>query len=112
MIIDWTGAGRGPRLWSLAFLLWAANRGRGPCVEATMEGYRRDVALEDEERERLAATIAARPAVFCAWTFVTGRRSLADAAAEAHEVPTRARRIAARALIATTGPPPNVRSTR
>ena len=26
-IVDWTGAGRGPRLWSLGFLLWAAGVG-------------------------------------------------------------------------------------
>jgi methyltransferase (TIGR00027 family) len=98
VIVDWTGAGRGPRLWSLAFLLWAAGHGRGRCVEATMEGYHRHLRLTDEERERLAATIAARPAVFSAWTFVTGRRSLADAAAGAHETPMQARQIAARAL--------------
>ena len=32
-IIEWIGAGRGPRLWSLGFLLWAS--GRGACDSST-----------------------------------------------------------------------------
>ena len=25
VIVDWAGAGRGPRLWAIGFLLWAAG---------------------------------------------------------------------------------------
>ena len=66
VIVNWAGAGRGPRLWSLAFLLWAAGR-RGPGrVEAAVSGYRRHVELVAAEREQLANAIAARPLVFSA----------------------------------------------
>ncbi len=100
-IVDWAGAGRAPRLWSLAFLLWAADHAAGACVEQAMTGYGRHIALQARERDRLAATITARPAVLQAWTFATGRRPLADLAADVDEVRPRARRIAARALAAS-----------
>ena len=95
VIIDWAGCGRGPRLWPLAWLLWAAGE---RSAAAAMEGYATHVALESEERERLGGAMLARPAVLAAWEFATGRRSLADAAAVVRELPTAAERVAARAL--------------
>jgi methyltransferase (TIGR00027 family) len=94
LIVDWAGAGVGPRLWSLAFLLWAAGAGGGGGVESVMEGYRAHVELEPEERRRLRAAMLARPVVLAAWKFVTGRQSLTDAAGEAEAVRRRVEGLA------------------
>ncbi len=53
VLIDWTGAGRGPRLWSLAFLLWAAGCEGLRCVDAVVAAYRRHVEPTSAELERL-----------------------------------------------------------
>ncbi|MBO0731987.1 MAG: phosphotransferase, partial [Acidimicrobiaceae bacterium] len=76
VLIDWTGAGHGPRVWPLAFLLWAAGQKSAACVRAVAAGYRPHLQLEAEELDRLAAVIAARPVMFAAWGFATGRERL------------------------------------
>ncbi len=98
VIIDWAGSGHGPRLWSLAFLLWAAGHARGRTVESVMEGYQAHVALEPEERDRLAGAMLARPVVLAAWSFVTARRPIDEVAADIEGVRGRAERVARRAL--------------
>jgi hypothetical protein len=50
VIVDWAGAGRGPRLWSLGFLLWAAGAGNSKLVGVVASRYRRSVTLQSEER--------------------------------------------------------------
>jgi Ser/Thr protein kinase RdoA (MazF antagonist) len=55
VLVDWTGAGRGPRLASMALVLrssWAAV--------PFMKGYARKVILTDEERDRLAGLLFSR----------------------------------------------------
>ncbi len=42
-IVDWTNAGRGPRVWSLAFVLWAAGARDLRLVDAFVSRYRRHV---------------------------------------------------------------------
>lgn len=54
VIVDWAGAGRGPRLWSLGFLLWAAGARSLRLVDVVVSRYRRHVVLEPEELARLA----------------------------------------------------------
>jgi Ser/Thr protein kinase RdoA (MazF antagonist) len=77
VLVDWTGAGRAPRAWSLAFLLWSVGYGGDlGRVDRTVAGYRRHVAPEPEELERLEALIRVRPTVFDAWAFCTGRKTL------------------------------------
>jgi len=98
IIVDWTGAGLGPRLWSLAFLLWAAGANDPGRVDSVATGSRRHVHLEAAELDRLAAAIAARPAIFGCWTFSTGREQLADVVARLPTIRARAERIAARAV--------------
>jgi Ser/Thr protein kinase RdoA (MazF antagonist) len=75
-VVDWTGAGRGPRIWSLAFLLWAA---RGPKRRrAVIGGYRSQISLEPNELARLPAAISVRPLIFGCWAFCTGRQALPE----------------------------------
>ncbi len=78
VLVDWTGAGRGPRLWSLAFLLWATGYERLRSVDAVVAAYRRHVELTSAELERLAPAIAARPVIFESWAFCTGRKQLPE----------------------------------
>ena len=49
--IDWTGAGLGPRVPSLGFLLWAAGAQGMAYVDAVVAGYRSWVRLEPDELE-------------------------------------------------------------
>jgi Ser/Thr protein kinase RdoA (MazF antagonist) len=55
VLVDWTGAGRGPRLASLTLVLrsgWAGPR--------FMRGYATSIELDAEERSRLAGLLMAR----------------------------------------------------
>jgi len=100
VMVDWTGSGRGPRLWSLAFLLFAAG-GRGMNrVDSAVTGYVTQVRPEPEELGRLGGMIRVRPAMFEVWAVGQGRKSVAQAwrgVAQAREL---ADAVAARALAA------------
>jgi len=101
VLVDWAGAGRAPRMWSLGFLLWAVGFGGDLArVDRAVDGYRRRVRPEPEELERLEAIVAARPVVFEAWAFATGRTPLAEAARGLADTRRRATAIAARARLA------------
>lgn len=89
------GAGRGPRAWPLAFLLYAEATRNPPRARLVLEDYRRQVSLEPEEIDRIRAPLRVRPAVLAAWSFCLGRRSAADAAGTV---------TAARGLADTLGP--------
>jgi len=104
VLVDWTGAGRGPRVWSLAFLLWAAGAQDLGGVDAVASAYRRHVELEPAELERLGAAIASRPLVFAAWAFSTGREQLEDVADRLPTITARAETIADRARPALQAP--------
>jgi Ser/Thr protein kinase RdoA (MazF antagonist) len=95
MIVDWTGAGRGPRLWSLGFLLFAAGVGSMRQVELVVSRYRRRSTLEPEELERLAGAIRARPLMLDCWSFCHGRLGLAEAVQRVSDARDLADRIAA-----------------
>ena len=79
VIVDWAGAGRGPRLWSLGFLLWAAGARSPRLVDAVVSRYGRHISLEPEELARLGGAVRARPVMLECWSFCAGRRNLADA---------------------------------
>jgi methyltransferase (TIGR00027 family) len=96
-IVDWTGAGRGPRIASLGFLLWVAGWRDPKQAGAVIAGYRRHIELAPEELARLAAVIRTRPLIFEAWAFCTGRRRLGDIAEGLPEIVAQAETIAARA---------------
>jgi Ser/Thr protein kinase RdoA (MazF antagonist) len=104
VVVDWAGAGRGPRAWSLAFLLWAEGAKNLARVDLVAAGYRRHVQLEPEELRRLPAMLGARPAVLAAWSFCLGRLSLADAARTAAEARSVAGAAGPRAVAALASP--------
>ena len=64
VIIDWTGVGRGPRIWPLAFLLYVS----GPAhARRTLDRYTASVPLTEEERARLPGVMIARPLTLDLW---------------------------------------------
>lgn len=58
--INWKGAGRGPRLSDLAWLMWGTHRDTS-AVDAIAAAYRRHVELTDEELDRFEGVMAVRP---------------------------------------------------
>lgn len=78
-IVDWAGAGRGPRVWSLGFLLWAAGARDLRLVELVVSRYRRSIELEPAELDRLDGAIRGRPVMLEAWSVCAGRTELAPA---------------------------------
>ena len=97
VIVDWSGAGRGPRLWSIGFLLWAAGVRSLRLVDVVVPRYARHITLEPDELARLAAAIRGRPTMLECWSFCHRRRPLADAVAGVSETAALAERIADRA---------------
>jgi Ser/Thr protein kinase RdoA (MazF antagonist) len=103
VLVDWTGGGRGPRLWSLGFLLYAVGAGGDLArVDRAVAGYRERVTPEPQELDRLAAAVRARPVIFATWGFGMGRAPVAAAARDAAEARERGEVIAARARAAFT----------
>jgi Ser/Thr protein kinase RdoA (MazF antagonist) len=72
-IVDWTNAGRGPRIWSLGFVLWAAGARDLRLVDAFVSRYRRHVTLTDAELAALPVAIGARPLTMTCWSLAVGR---------------------------------------
>jgi Ser/Thr protein kinase RdoA (MazF antagonist) len=100
VMVDWTGSGQGPRMWSLAFLLYAAG-GRGiNRVDSAVTGYLTQVRPEPEELDRLAGLIRVRPAMFHVWAVGQGRKTVAEAWRGVSDTRELADAVAARALTA------------
>jgi Ser/Thr protein kinase RdoA (MazF antagonist) len=78
VIVDWMGAGIGPRVASLGYLLWAAGHRSMAAVDAVVAGYSKYVSLEKVEVERLESAILFRPLVLRCWEFCMSRRSLEE----------------------------------
>lgn len=83
--IDWTGAGRGPRAHSLAFLLLCAVResrwkADSPRADAVIEGYRKHVQLEDAEFPAIADAMPLHVLVGDCATFCLGRTTFDEVA--------------------------------
>jgi hypothetical protein len=100
VLVDWAGAGREARLWSLAWLLFSAGARGLNRVDSAVAGYLCHVRPEPEELARLAEVARIRPAVLEAWSYGTGRKSLAAAARAAADARDLADAVAARALLA------------
>ena len=64
VLVDWTGAGRGPRLCSLAALLASLSP---PHVADVLAGYRAHITLTAEEVDRLEGALWARPLWLASW---------------------------------------------
>jgi Ser/Thr protein kinase RdoA (MazF antagonist) len=97
VLVDWAGAGTGPRLWSLAFLLYAAGARDLRRVDRVLAGYTSRVTLEPEELDRLAGVVRARPMVLEAWSFCMGRKTLATVARDVAAIGEVADAVAERA---------------
>jgi Ser/Thr protein kinase RdoA (MazF antagonist) len=104
VVVDWAGAGFGPRIWPLAFLLAAEGAKHLGRVDRVVAGYRAHVDPEPEELERLARMVPARSVVLEVWRFCMGRAGLAEAAARVAEVGVLAEVVAGRARSAFAGP--------
>jgi Ser/Thr protein kinase RdoA (MazF antagonist) len=96
-IVDWTNAGRGPRVWSLGFVLWAAGARDLRLVDAFVSRYRRHVSLENAELAALPVAIAARPLTMSIWSLAVGRGQVAQAVQDHNAVARQAQEIASRA---------------
>jgi aminoglycoside phosphotransferase (APT) family kinase protein len=59
LVVNWKGAGRGPRLADLGWVLWGCWV--EPAAVAVIDAYRRHVELTAEELDRLEAVMAIRP---------------------------------------------------
>jgi Ser/Thr protein kinase RdoA (MazF antagonist) len=103
VLVDWTGSGRGPRLWPLAFLLFAEGAKSLRRVDLVLEGYQRHIQLEPEEVDRLAGVVAARPVIFEAWKFCMGHQGVEVAAQGAAEALALGGAITARARAGLAG---------
>jgi Ser/Thr protein kinase RdoA (MazF antagonist) len=77
-IVDWANAGRGPRLWSLGFSIFAAGVRDARLVEKFVSRYVKWSSLESEELARLEGAIRARPLTIHAWEIIHGRKSLSE----------------------------------
>ena len=73
VLIDWTGTGRGPRLASLAVLIWSCALQKGGWssrrIDAVVAGYRSHIRLEERELVRLAGAMRIRPLTFACWRY-------------------------------------------
>jgi Ser/Thr protein kinase RdoA (MazF antagonist) len=85
VLVDWASAGIGPRAWALAFFLWAEASKDPRRAALALGGYRRHIALETEEIDRLAAMLRARPLIFDIWRLRHGAKSASAAAEDALE---------------------------
>jgi Ser/Thr protein kinase RdoA (MazF antagonist) len=95
-IVDWANAGRGPRVWSLGFVLWAAGARDLRLVDAFMSRYRRHVSLTEAELAALPVAIAARPLTMSIWSLAVGRGQAGQAGSDHHAVARQAQEIASR----------------
>ena len=103
VLVDWTGAGRGPRLWSLAFLLYAEAAKEPRRAGPVLRGYREHVTLEAEELDRLGAVARARPLILRAWSVCRGQTTPTQAMTAASEAKALTEMIAARVRATVTG---------
>lgn len=58
--INWTAAGRGPRVADFAWLMWGTWL-KPEAIAAAVDGYRRHVELTDEELDRFEGVMHIRP---------------------------------------------------
>lgn len=91
VIIDWVGVGRGPRIWPLAFLLYAAGP-RG--ARRAFDRYAGSIALSEEERSRLPAVMIARPLTLDLWSVAHERMTAHQAIARCRTHRARVQAIA------------------
>jgi methyltransferase (TIGR00027 family) len=65
--IDWTGSGRGPRIFSLGWLVFAAGCHGTEMIQSVIEGYRSHISMESDELSRLSDSIFTRQLTIACW---------------------------------------------
>lgn len=100
VLVDWAGAGRGARLWALAWLLFAEGAKDLRRIDLVVAGYRQHVDLDAEELSRLGSVARARWSILKTWEFCMGRKTLVDAAREVEETRELAIAVGSRARAA------------
>jgi Ser/Thr protein kinase RdoA (MazF antagonist) len=103
VLVDWAGAGRGPRLWSLAFLLYSEAAKDPRRAGAVLLGYREHVTLEADELDRLGAVARTRPLILRAWSVCMGQTTPTEAMTAASKTKALTEMIATRVRAAVTG---------
>jgi Ser/Thr protein kinase RdoA (MazF antagonist)/predicted esterase len=103
-VVDWTGSGRGPRLWSLGALLFAAGARSPKLVDVVVSRYRRHTRLTPDELDRLPDAIRARPLLIDCWAVGVGRKSARQVVSELAAGTRLAERIAEQARAAFLAP--------
>lgn len=68
VLVDWAGAGEGPRLLAFANLIGSASS--LSAVDAAVAGYRALGTLEEEELDRLEGALVAFPLILDCWPFL------------------------------------------
>ena len=92
VIIDWIGVGRGPRVWPLAFLLFAAGP-RG--ARRGLDRYTRSISLSEEELHRLPGMLITRPLALDLWSVAHQRMTVQRSITRCHAHRARAEAVAA-----------------
>jgi Ser/Thr protein kinase RdoA (MazF antagonist) len=92
VIIDWIGVGRGPRVWPLAFLLFAAGP-RG--ARRGLDRYTRSISLSEEELRRLPGMLITRPLALDLWSVAHQRMTVQQSITRCHAHRARAEAVAA-----------------
>ena len=92
VIIDWIGVGRGPRVWPLAFLLFAAGP-RG--ARRGLDRYTRSISLSAEELRRLPGMLITRPLALDLWSVAHERMTVQQSITRCHAHRARAEAVAA-----------------
>jgi Ser/Thr protein kinase RdoA (MazF antagonist) len=100
VVIDWAGAGIGPRILGLGFLLFAAGARDLALVDEVMKGYSSQVALQQAELDRLEGACQLRPLIIACWEYFTGRKSLETVVQGLPGLHNRCEAIAQRARVA------------
>ena len=103
-IVDWAGAGYGPRLWSLGFLLFVAGARSPKLVDVVVSRYRRHVQLTPDELDRLPDAIRARPLLIDCWSVAMGRKPAREAVARLGTLSALAKHIAEQTRTAFAAP--------
>jgi hypothetical protein len=96
VLVDWTGAGRGPRLASLALVLrssWSGPR--------FMRGYAASIELDADERRRAADLLTTRALIDIAFRVCLEPAKVAQQVKRLAAVRRRTDALAAAALAAT-----------
>ena len=100
VVVDWAGAGVGPRAWALAWLLFSEGAKDVRRAQLVAAGYARRVTPEPAELARLAGLMVVRPAILAIWSCCVGRIGARDACERVAAARARVEPIAAAAVAA------------